>query len=367
MKFLKLKAVTIFFLLTALTACKKTDNLSYNPSLYSDSNKGNFEALWSGINNSYAFWGIDPTDWDKVYNEYQPKINENLTKDQLFEIFKSMTATLLDGHFSLTRDSIYYSPRSNTLLDQGNSELYFLNDSLALSNYLESVEILPDETGYYGRVKNENLQYFRLSKFFYSSCFVLDYQKAQKSRDFILNAPAWSKGLILDLRSNGGGDATDMLSFIKMFTPTDVNWGKRRGRIGQGRFDYGPWSPFVISATPSAYTKPIVVLVDRFSVSMAEITTMALATLPNVTVIGQQTFGAQGPLAGSPSDIFLGGEFKLPNGWVVKVADWATTYNDGKCYEGIGFPPDVNVKFDWNAYEATQTDNQLEAAINKLR
>jgi C-terminal processing protease CtpA/Prc len=278
-----------------------------------------------------------------------------------------MTATLLDGHYSLSRDSIFYSPRYDKLLAQGYSELYFLNDSLALTNYLESVETLPAQIGYYGKVKNENLQYFRLAGFGYGACFALDNQKAQKSKDFILNAPAWSKGLIIDLRSNGGGDATDLIAFVKMFTPTEVNWGKRRYRIGQGRFDYGPWEPFVISATPGAYSKPIVVLVDRFSVSMAEITTMALATLPNVTIIGEQTWGGQGPYISEPSEMFLGGPFTLPNGWAVQMADFATKYNDDKCYEGIGFPPDINIKFDLNAYQATQTDNQLEAAINKLK
>jgi hypothetical protein len=54
MKSLKLTATTILFLLTVLTACKKTEVLPYNPSLYSASKKGNFEAFWDGINNGYV-------------------------------------------------------------------------------------------------------------------------------------------------------------------------------------------------------------------------------------------------------------------------------------------------------------------------
>ena len=31
-----------------------------------------FLAFWQGMNNSYGFWDIDPTDWDAVYDHYLP-------------------------------------------------------------------------------------------------------------------------------------------------------------------------------------------------------------------------------------------------------------------------------------------------------
>ena len=34
-----------------------------------------FLAFWQGMNNSYGFWDIDPTDWDAVYDHYLPTRN----------------------------------------------------------------------------------------------------------------------------------------------------------------------------------------------------------------------------------------------------------------------------------------------------
>ena len=35
-----------------------------------------FESFWNGMNYSYAFWDVDPTDWDAVYREYKPRFQD---------------------------------------------------------------------------------------------------------------------------------------------------------------------------------------------------------------------------------------------------------------------------------------------------
>lgn len=58
----------------------------------------------------------------------------------------------------------------------------------------------------------------------------------------------------------------------------------------QNLFDYTPWMPAVITpmADSQKFTKKIVILVNMYSISMSEPTTMALKTLPNTTVIGKE-------------------------------------------------------------------------------
>src|SRR6202000_1814744 len=77
-----------------------------------------------------------------------------------------------------------------------------------------------------------------------------------------------------------------------------LHFADTREKSGNGRLDYTPWAP--AAAMPQngsfQFTRPIVVLTDQNSESMAEMTTMAIKSLPNSYIIGDTTWGANGPL-----------------------------------------------------------------------
>ena len=59
------------------------------------------------MNYSYAFWDIDPTDWDAVYREYKPRFKDLEFKNSedsatVKELFEGMTENLIDHHYLLT-------------------------------------------------------------------------------------------------------------------------------------------------------------------------------------------------------------------------------------------------------------------------
>lgn len=66
--------VLLLSLAAALPSCRKDAPELMNPGeaqlLRTPSQV--FKAFWHGMNNSYGFWDIDPTDWDRVYDEYLP-------------------------------------------------------------------------------------------------------------------------------------------------------------------------------------------------------------------------------------------------------------------------------------------------------
>jgi C-terminal processing protease CtpA/Prc len=114
-----------------------------------------------------------------------------------------------------------------------------------------------------------------------------------------------------------------------------------------------------------AYDRPIVVLTDRYTASMAEITAMAFRSLPGikVTIVGDTTAGANGPL--SPSvDLFNGGQFTFAGFGFVYTSSAAYRYN-GVSYEGQGYPPDVYIPFVYAP--GFGTDRQLDEAIRLLK
>jgi len=158
--------------------------------------------------------------------------------------------------------------------------------------------------------------------------------------------------------------------------------GYTRSKSGNGRLDYTPWAPAMVTpkAGATAFTKPIVVLADGESVSMAELTTMALKQLPNTKVVGDTTWGATGPL--TDNSVFNAGSFSFGKVYS-NIETGASTYYgntytssvmfkymDGKIYEGKGFPPDYTIKPTLQQVLVSNTtvdDPQLDKAISLLQ
>lgn len=365
------RAVSVALVLFSSWACTEEEFLQPPDRFFPDA-RGNFDAFWAGMNSSYLFWDMDTTRWDEAYF-YREAITDTTDDSTLFGLFTEMTSGVLDGHYSIEATlgdtTFQWSPAVERVRASGGTEhlpLVLEADAYA-RQMLSGYDTLVEDIGFYGMIRGTNIQYFRLATFAFTGSGAVDRPGLLKAMNFIQNPPANTQGMIVDLRTNGGGDASDISTFVSLFLPKDTKIGSIRSRKAANRFSYGPWRDFILAGTAKPYTKPVVVLVDRFSISMAEITTLALALRPNTTVVGERTFGAQGPRLDEPVDLTLGGTFTLPNGWLVTMADQAVRYIDGKVYEGIGFPPDVEVKFDLARYRATGRDNQLDAAIGLFR
>jgi C-terminal processing protease CtpA/Prc len=128
--------------------------------------------------------------------------------------------------------------------------------------------------------------------------------------------------------------------------------------------DYTPWVKSILTPQPGAkaITQPIVVLADNFSASLAELLAIAIHSLPNGIFIGENTFGATGPLA--EHDMYNDGSFSVPGFMHIQMASAQFKYLDDKLYEGAGFLPDVAIPFDFATLN-TGKDPALEKAINK--
>jgi carboxyl-terminal processing protease len=75
-------------------------------------------------------------------------------------------------------------------------------------------------------------------------------------------------------------------------------------------------------------------MTSNVTVSAAEIFTMAMRALPNVTHVGQTT-------RGSLSDVLTK---RLPNGWTVTLSNEVYLDAAGKAWEGLGIPPQTLIQ-----------------------
>lgn len=152
------------------------------------------------------------------------------------------------------------------------------------------------------------------------------------------------KKLILDLRGNGGGVATDARFFVERLVTREALVGYQRTKEGNGRFNYTPWVPMHTKPHPFAIPNaiPIVILTDYGSVSMSELTTMTLKTQDMVKSVGDYTRGGTAGL-GRDDDFNGGTQVKIGKYMKFYMPLMATKDASGNVIEGIGVKPDVYV------------------------
>jgi carboxyl-terminal processing protease len=158
-----------------------------------------------------------------------------------------------------------------------------------------------------------------------------------------------AKGIVLDLRGNGGG----LVSEAQLIASTFVDHGTIVST--RGRNQPSQTLEAVGDAIPSSV--PVVVLVDSNTASAAEIVTAALQDHRRATVVGTHTFGKgvfqeEEPLAnGGALDITVG-EYFTPNG---------RNLGGGGVKQGAGITPEVKVP------HGVDERHGLEVALETLR
>lgn len=93
------------------------------------------------------------------------------------------------------------------------------------------------------------------------------------------------KGLVFDLRGNGGGSEAESVYIVNLFVPKDLLIVSNRGKKSNSDHDY------ITHDEPIDSVMPMVVLVDGTSASASEITSGALQDLDRAVIVGQRTYG----------------------------------------------------------------------------
>lgn len=208
---------------------------------------------------------------------------------------------------------------------------------------------------YYGMRPN-NIAYINLSSF--TEGCSSDVRKA-----FIELREKGAKGLVLDLRDNGGGSLSEAVKIVNMFVPKGITLVKTKGKIARANSEYKT------TEEPIDTVMPIVVLVNENTASASEITAGSLQDLDRGVVLGAKTFGkglvqqvVQVPYGGSLK--LTSGKYYIPSGRCIQALKYKHakggraealpdslvktfyTLNKREVKDGGGIMPDVKVKGD---------------------
>ena len=318
--------------LATLVSCVDTDERPDTP-------VGNFESLWRIIDEHYCFFDYKQQeyglDWNAVYDKYKVRVNNNMTTVQLFEVLCDMLAELRDGHVNLSSS-----------MDYGRywtwQEAYPKNYSDTLERHYMGTDYLI-ANGLHYRVLDDNIGYIRCASF--------ETPIGEGNLDEMLSYLLFCRGLIIDIRNNGGGNLTVAERLAGRFVHEKTLVGYMQHKTGKGHQDFSELEEIYMEPSSNVrWNKKVCVLVNRSVFSAANEFAVMMHCLPNVTLIGDHTGGGSGlPMSNS-----------LPNGWSVRFSA-CPMYDNHQQQTEFGIEPDIAVALS-NTSMAENKDDIIEAA-----
>lgn len=165
-----------------------------------------------------------------------------------------------------------------------------------------------------------------------------------------------AESIVLDLRSNGGGDAEAMADIASLFLDDGINLGRFADRSGAS-FELQTYSKRLWRVPELGRIKlPLVVLTSESTSSAAEIMVAALQTKGRARVIGTTTCGCV---------LAIRNRHPLPDGGLLDVSEFDYRTANGNRLEGVGIKPDNTVKLTRKDIYSRR-DAALEFAKNVL-
>lgn len=178
-----------------------------------------------------------------------------------------------------------------------------------------------------------------------------DKETVQQFRDAIAQLEEKrQRGLIIDLRNNGGGSLTATISMLERMLPKGKLITEKNKVNGDKLYT---------STDKEHFDKPVVILINEGSASASEVFAGCMQDRKAATLLGTKSYGK-----GIVQTIFslensCGGGIKLTTGEYLLPSN--------RCIQGVGLTPDVEVKYTGSSNKpGNKDDNQLRKALEVM-
>lgn len=312
---------------------------------YDNTAEGNFDALWTTLDEHYCFFEEKDIDWQEVRALYAPQAAACKTTGELYEVCSEMLETLRDGHVNLI------TPSATSFYQRWWTDYPQDFNLRTVRQYYLDFDYHTTGAITYKRIADNRIGYIYYSSF-------SSYPGAS-ALDGILSYFNDCDAIIIDVRNNGGGLLTSVDAWVGRFIESDFIGGYIRHKTGPGHTDFSEPYPMVYSPAEKGrvkWLKPIAVLTNRSCFSAANDFVCVMKQLPQVTVIGARTGGGGG----------LPFSSEMPCGWSVRFSACPVTDAQGNETES-GIEPSPGCEIHSPDIElASGKDAILDFAIRRL-
>lgn len=329
--------ITLFFTVSVLFySCMR------EPDIHPNTNRGNFEALWKIIDTRYCYLDYKGIDWNDVYDRYSVRVDTVSNKYSLFDLLGEMLKELKDGHvnlyseFDISRYTEWYSSYPANFNSSILYKEHYLGSNYRIAGSMRYRAIADNQVGYiyYGSFSNS-----------FSDTHIRSIFEIFKN----------CKGLIIDVRNNGGGLVTNAEKLASYFFKEKTLTNYITHKSGPGHSDFSkPTAVYTDAHEKISWERPVIILTNRLSYSATNDFVSRMKYAPHATIIGDKTGGGGGmPLSS-----------ELPNGWMVRFSASPSYDAEMKNIEW-GIDPDEKVDM-LKTDEENGYDSIIEAAISVI-
>ncbi len=332
-----MKSILKYFgLILLFTSCEKA---LFEEDLASEDPQTNLEYLWNECDEKYTYFDLKAVNWDSIKTVYAAKVFPGMSDDSLFNVMGAMLEELKDDHANLF-SNFNISFFGTEFLGQDNFDWRIIVDNYLSQDYYISGPFSHDF------IANNEIGYIRLARF--------PGTISQQNLNFILDRYKDTKGLILDLRENGGGSISDVFELLSRLIDEETLVYYSRIKTGPEHDDLSAPEPVYITPhTGIRYQEKVVILTDRGTYSASSLTALSSKAIPEILLIGDTTGGGLGMPNGG----------QLPNGWTYRFSVTQSLTLDQKPDYENGVPPDILISVDWSDLSK---DEILERAIMEI-
>jgi hypothetical protein len=306
--------------------------------LTAEENRQAIERLRKAIHQDYSYFDLRKVDWDKVFVESAPKLEQSNTARAFARQAGEMLAVAQDIHLYLkVGESSFPSFRRSV---PGNADLRTLS------------RIVPQWKDHDGVVATgrfeDGVSYVMIAS------WGREVTEPLEAVYEAIGGAGAAKGMIIDVRANGGGDETlaqkvagcfivEPKLYSKNAYRKDGQWGQTFDRI------------VMPNKSRPAFRGKVAVLIGPVCMSSNE-SFILMMKAAGATLVGAKTWGS----SGNPKPHDLG------NGVTVVLPSWKDLLPDGSLLEGVGIAPDIDVKATAPG-DFRNGDPVLEAALKHVR
>ena len=327
MRFL-LFVVPMLFLASCASIFFGKDNTGSNLECY--------DFLTKTIDERYSLFDVKEVNWDLAKTEYRALMADSLSDQDMLKVLGHLIGNLEDGHtniygvFDFTRYWDWYLNYPSNY-DSELIERHYLNRAYW-------------QTGPFAHTIIDSIAYIRYSSFSPSI--------SGKHLNFILDRIAPMKGVVFDIRNNGGGKLNNVKRLLSAFADTTRISHEFYFKNGPQKDDFTEPINYKIKPHKKAFNKkPVVVLTNRKSYSAATFFPSGMQVFPHVTIMGDHSGGGGG----------VPYHFELPNGWTFRLSTTKTIDSKGQNIEP-GITPQIEAFLDRKVAEKG-VDTVIEKAI----